>query len=94
MPKKPGPIPPEFQLRCRKIVDEYVVEAWENEVRSEGDYWFRASELLAAYGYGKPAQTTYVEAKVATNTRAKDLTDDELAQYITSDATTTTGGKT
>lgn len=50
----------EFRLKARAVVDELVLAAWENEVRSLGENWMRASELLAAYGYGKPSQTVDV----------------------------------
>lgn len=45
---------PIFRKRCREIVDEKVVDAWEKEVDERGTYWVRCSELLAAYGYGPP----------------------------------------
>jgi hypothetical protein len=66
----------EFVNRARKAVDEYVLEAWIEEVmeknrvvgytgkegkveikkKCRGPDWVKASELLAAYGYGKPKQ--------------------------------------
>ena len=46
----------EFKERCRAFVDEHVIAAWENEVRTLGEHWMKASELLAAYAYGKPTQ--------------------------------------
>ncbi len=45
----------EFRARARAAVDEHVFEAWEEEVKTRGPSWLRASELLAAYGYGKPS---------------------------------------
>ena len=45
-----------FRDRCRKFVDLHVVEMWEKEVQNAGEEKMKASELLAAYGYGKPAQ--------------------------------------
>lgn len=38
-------------------MDEHVFAAWRNEVLERGEHWPKAAELLAAYGYGKPAQT-------------------------------------
>jgi len=43
-----------MRARCRAIVDEKVVDAWELEVAERGDKWLEASKLLAAYGYGAP----------------------------------------
>jgi hypothetical protein len=40
--------------KCQRVVDQYVVEAWEEEVKNKGPYWVRCSELLTAYAYGKP----------------------------------------
>jgi hypothetical protein len=42
-----------FRKEARRVVDEKVIAAWENEVASLGDDWVKCSELLAAYGYGK-----------------------------------------
>lgn len=47
----------EFRTRARKAVDEHVLSAWLNEVVTMGDQWVRCSELLAAYGYGKPSSS-------------------------------------
>lgn len=47
----------EFRDRARKAVDEHVISAWINEVVSQGSEWVRCSELLAAYGYGKPSSS-------------------------------------
>lgn len=44
-----------FRDRARKAVDEHVLERWIREVIEDGPEWVRASELLAAYGYGKPS---------------------------------------
>lgn len=44
-----------FRERARKAVDAHVLEAWVREVESQGEEWVRCSELLAAYGYGKPS---------------------------------------
>ena len=43
-----------FRDRCRKAVDEHVIDAWIEEIESRGEYWLKASELVAAYGCGKP----------------------------------------
>ncbi len=53
----------EFRAKARKAVDELVLEKWIDEVRNMGDDWLRASELLAAYGYGKPSQGIEVSGK-------------------------------
>ena len=63
----------EFRERAKKAVDEVVFRAWLEEceerertvitpagpfeIVQRGKEWMRASELLAAFGYGKPAQT-------------------------------------
>ena len=44
----------EFRERARKAVDEHVLQKWVDEVVNNGEHWMRASEMLAAYGYGKP----------------------------------------
>ena len=46
----------EFRAKARKAVDAHVLAAWIAEVESAGEHWVKCSELLAAYGYGKPAQ--------------------------------------
>jgi hypothetical protein len=43
-----------FRERAKKAVDEHVLQAWIDEVVNRGDAWAKCSELLAAYGYGKP----------------------------------------
>lgn len=45
-----------FRDKARKAVDEHVLSAWIHEVGTMGEEWVRCSELLAAYGYGKPSQ--------------------------------------
>lgn len=49
-------IPEAFREKARKIVDELVLARWQEEVDSLGEHWVKCSELLTAYGYGKPAQ--------------------------------------
>lgn len=49
----------EFRDRARKATDESVIKAWILEVETRGDNWLKASELLAAYGYGKPTQAIH-----------------------------------
>jgi hypothetical protein len=71
----------EFRAKCIKEVDESVFPAWVEEVRKRGPDWMRAAELLAAYGYGRPAQSVHVDGDV-TIRRAEDLTDDELVGII------------
>jgi hypothetical protein len=53
----------EFKERCRRVVDASVFAAWENEIISQGPDWMEASKLLAAYGYGKPAQAVELTGK-------------------------------
>lgn len=45
---------PAFRDRARNAVDQHVLDAWVAEVEAQGDDWVRCSELLAAYGYGRP----------------------------------------
>lgn len=40
--------------RSAAAVDEHCVAAWIEEVVTRGDDWVKCSELLAAYGIGKP----------------------------------------
>lgn len=44
----------ELRARCRDAVDEFVIKQWIETVKVQGDGWVKCSELLAAYGYGKP----------------------------------------
>jgi hypothetical protein len=46
----------EFRKRAREAVDAHVLHAWITEVETLGEHWVKCSELLAAYGYGRPAQ--------------------------------------
>lgn len=48
---------PEFRKRAREAVDEHVLDGWIEAVKTKGDGWLKASELLVAYAYGKPTQT-------------------------------------
>lgn len=46
-----------------------------------GDNWMRASELIAAYGRGKPAQSLEVSGGLElTHKKAAEMTDEELAE--------------
>lgn len=49
----------EFRRKAGDAVDAHVLKAWTDEVKKRGPNWMRASELLAAYGVGKP--TVHVE---------------------------------
>lgn len=76
----------EFRTKARAVVDELVLAAWENEVRCMGDDWLRASELLAAYGYGRPNQSVEVNdvterdtTPPLTNDQRRDLLKAQLA---------------
>lgn len=53
----------EFKERCRKLVDSHVIDFWEEEVKTRGANAAKASELLAAYAYGKPTQAVEVAGK-------------------------------
>lgn len=53
----------DFKERCRAAVDAECVQKWIDEVRNMGEHWVKCSELLAAYGYGKPAQAVEVTGK-------------------------------
>lgn len=46
----------ELRAKALKAVDEHVIDAWIAEVRDRGDEWLKCSELLAAYGLGKPKE--------------------------------------
>lgn len=62
----------ELKIRALKAVDDHVLDAWIDEVQvktrtrltmagpveveERGENWVKCSELLAAYGLGKPAQ--------------------------------------
>ena len=50
----------EFKRKAQAAVDEHVLQAWIDEVVSRGKEWMKASELLAAYGMGKPSQSVAV----------------------------------
>lgn len=63
-------VPPEFKRRCSDFTDTHVLAAWEQEVIGRGEHWLKASELLAAYGKGRPTQA--VEVKVS------ELSDEQL----------------
>jgi hypothetical protein len=55
---------PAFKARCRAAVDAECVQRWIDEVRDGGEQWVKCSELLAAYGYGKPSQTLEIDGTV------------------------------
>lgn len=44
-----------LKSRCQAATDTHVVDAWIEEVETHGPDWVKCSELLAAYGYGKPS---------------------------------------
>lgn len=69
----------EFRARARKAVDEHVLAAWVAEVEAQGPEWVRCSELLAAYGYGKPSSAPEdLQAVKAAGGGLTVLTRDEL----------------
>ncbi len=53
----------EFRVRCRKLVDEKVVDYWQRELENDGPNAMKASELLSAYAYGKPSQAVELSGK-------------------------------
>lgn len=72
----------EFKLKARAAVDAHVLEKWIEEVKTHGDEWMKASELLAAYGYGKPTQGIEVSNKTA-DEEAAGLSDGKLEKLAT-----------
>ena len=71
----------EFRARARRATDEMVFNAWEEEVRDRGSSWLRASELLAAYGYGKPSTLTDEDDGAVTRPFAG-LTTEQLLESV------------
>lgn len=66
--------------RAANAVDEYVVDAWIREVVEQGEDWVKCSELLAAYGIGKPgAAPEDLEAMKGNNPLAGLTTEQILA---------------
>lgn len=49
-----------FRARARKAVDDRVLDRWIAELENDGPEWVKCSELLAAYGYGKPSQAVEI----------------------------------
>lgn len=88
----------EFRKRALKLVDEKVLAAWEDEIElrprevitqagpfemvSRGKEWMRASELIAAYALGKPAQAVEVSGPEGGPVRVdvRELSDADLAR--------------
>jgi hypothetical protein len=68
----------EFRARARKAVDEKIVARWIREVEDDGPDWVKCSELLAAYGYGKPSQSVELNADVTASNPHSQLTIEEL----------------
>lgn len=71
----------EFKLRARRVVDEHVLEMWEKEVSKKGKDWVKCSELLVAYGYGRPTQS--LEAAVDVYAVVKPENPDDTAPMLT-----------
>lgn len=46
----------ELRDRALKAVDDVIMAAWLDEVETRGPNWAKCSELIAAYGLGKPTQ--------------------------------------
>ena len=72
----------EFRDRARKATDEFVIAAWISEVESMGDNWVKASELLAAYGYGRPAQSMELTGKGGGPIEYRDMTTEQLKALL------------
>ena len=68
----------ELKARCAKVVDELIVDAWIAEIRDHEKDWVECSKLLAAYGYGKPAQRIEVAQEPEQEIDLHRLTSDEL----------------
>ena len=67
----------DFRKKARRAVDQHVLSRWIEEVESLGEHWVRCSELLAAYGYGKPIQPTESKVDVTIND-AREMTREQL----------------
>src|SRR4051812_18466254 len=72
---------PAFKLRCREVVDLVCFDAWKAEVEAKGEHWVKCSELLAAYGYGKPGQADDAANGSFTVVDGKRLSFEELKQH-------------
>lgn len=68
----------EFRARARRAVDDRVLDAWISEVEQRGLAWVRCSELLASYGYGRPAPLGVDLAEAGAENPFSVLTVDEL----------------
>lgn len=77
---------PAFKARCRAAVDAEVIDKWIAEVRTMGEHWVKCSELLAAYGYGKPPQAVQVSGPnggaIELTERVRTLSDEQLDALI------------
>lgn len=72
-----------LRARCRDAVDEFVIQQWIETVRVQGDGWVKCSELLAAYGYGKPEGHPIEDEDVQTSAPPEeDLTTLELRKLV------------
>lgn len=84
----PGGRPKEnemFRDRAKRAVDEHVLQAWIDEVVTRGDAWPKCSELLAAYGYGKPASAPEDNAALALSGRPlADATSESILEALRS----------
>lgn len=84
----------EFRARCRKIVDEEVIDMWHEEIQlkerevitpagpmtmvTRGKHAEKAADQLSAYGYGKPTQRVELAPE--------DMSDDEVKAALISAA--------
>jgi hypothetical protein len=79
-----------LRKRCREVVDADVVDAWAKEVKTQGPYWVRCSELLAAYGYGPPKAIADLDSEAAQVDPVDELSVEDLRalarQSLTEDA--------
>lgn len=72
----------EFRDRARKATDEWVLKSWIAEVQEMGKDWVKASELLAAYGYGRPSQGIELTGKNGGPVEFHDMTTEQLKALL------------
>lgn len=81
---------PHMLKRCRAIVDAKVIDAWEQELTERGPAWVKCSELLVAYGYGRPKLDPESPDVVEGGSALRQLSREELQalarQSLTDDA--------
>jgi len=72
-----------FRQLCRDHAPG-IVKRWLREVDESGPDWVKCSELLAAYGFGKPSQQTDINitatSKTTVEERLEQLQSEEIAR--------------